>query len=308
MFNREGSAADPPSVSGNETGSACRDAPQIARRVADEVESLAEQLHVRRRLLDTVLLPVGAGWSGLPGVVAPSGVLFHGPDAALARPLATAIAAAYEVPSASVDVVEVLADPGVSTPDELAGALLRVAGPGPVVIELIGVDRVRGRRYVGSDEDVDREAAGAGLLAAGLVELRGDEPRHQPLLVATTDVPWDIDDDLLVRGALDRSVFVPPPDLGRRRRVLTALVGDGADLDEVAVATEGWSVADLNELVAGHGSGGQGSDPEALLARAAAEIPRVAAWMTRAREMVDFASDRRRFDDLIGYLGRYRLS
>ncbi len=296
-------------MSGNEVGPGCREAGhdrrEVVGEVVDEVERLSEELRVRRRLLDTVLLPVGAGWAGLPGVVAPSGVLFHGPDAMLARPLVMAIAEAYEIAATAVDVVELLSDPGVRTAGEVAGAMVRAAGPGPVVIELVGVDLLSRRRYLGVDAGVDAEPAtvGAELLAAGLVELRGDDPRHQPLLLTTTDRPWDVDDALLVRGAFDRSVFVAPPDWGTRRRVLAERLGD-LDLDRVAAVTDGWSAADLDRLL----DVGAGMDSEEIVSVALSTTPGAMSWMARAREMADFASDRRRFDDLIGYLDRYRLS
>lgn len=313
-------------MSGNEAGPGCREAEHdrsevvggVVGEVVDEVERLSEELRVRRRLLDTVLLPVGAGWAGLPGVVAPTGVLFFGPDAALARPLVGAIATAYGIEATAVDVVELLSDPGVRTPGEVAGAMVRAGGPGPVVIELVGVDLLARRRYLGAEADVDAEQAtvGAELLAAGLVELRGDDPRHQPLLVTTTDRPWEIDDALLVRGAFDRSVFVPPPDWGTRRRILAERLGD-LDVDGVAALTDGWSAADLGRLLDGllggaAGAAGAGVDPavdlDGLASAVRSTTPEAARWMNRAREMADFASDRRRFDDLIGYLGRYRLS
>lgn len=307
MLNRGDSVADPLSMSGNEAGSACRYAPHTRDGAGEDVEGLAEELRIRRRLLDTVLLPVGAGWAGLPGVVAPSGLLLHGPDAALARPLVQAIAAAYDLRAASVDVLDLLADPGVSTPGEVAGALLRAAGPGPAVIELMGADRVTRRRYLGPEAALEEGPVGAELLAAGLVELRGDDPRHQPLIVAASEQPWEIDDDLLVRGALDRSIFVPPPDWGRRRRILADLLGEGEALDVVAATTDGWSVADVVGFAEGV-AGTSTDDPAALLAEAANLTPTAEGWMSRAREMVDFASDRRRFDDLLGYLRRYRQS
>ena len=73
------------------------------------------------------------------------------------------------------------------------------------------------------------------------------------LVVAATNRPDSIDGALLRPGRCDRMIYVPPPDLEARLEILkiytrSSPVGDDVDLDNIAVDTEQYSGADLENL------------------------------------------------------------
>ena len=87
-----------------------------------------------------------------------------------------------------------------------------------------------------------------------LAELDGFEKRETALLfVGATNEPWAIDSAVLRPGRLDRLIYVPPPDLPARTRILElnlkgAPLTPDISLDEIAAHSEGFSGADMNAL------------------------------------------------------------
>ena len=87
-----------------------------------------------------------------------------------------------------------------------------------------------------------------------LAELDGFEKRHNPLLlIGATNEPWSLDPAMLRPGRLDRLIYVPPPDLPARQKILEmnlkqAPLDEGTNLAPIAEKTEGFSGADLAEL------------------------------------------------------------
>ena len=88
------------------------------------------------------------------------------------------------------------------------------------------------------------------VLAQLLTEMDGVEGLQGVTVVAATNRPDMIDQALLRPGRLDRVVFVPLPDLGTRRKILTVhtrskpLCQD-VDLEAVAARTDGYSGAEI---------------------------------------------------------------
>jgi len=87
-----------------------------------------------------------------------------------------------------------------------------------------------------------------------LAELDGFAKRKNPLLlIGATNEPWSLDPAMMRPGRLDRLVYVPPPDLPARQKILEmnltqAPLDDKVDLSMIAFSTEGFSGADLAEL------------------------------------------------------------
>jgi hypothetical protein len=136
------------------------------------------------------------------------------------------------------------------------------------------------------------------------------------LVLAATNVPWDVDEGLKRPGRFDRLVFVPPPDEQARRRILEIhLAGRPAaalDLGALARRTPLFSGADLRALVeravdavidealeAGE------ERPVAMghLERALAALrPSTIEWLATARNYVEFANHGGRYDDVAAFL------
>jgi SpoVK/Ycf46/Vps4 family AAA+-type ATPase len=73
------------------------------------------------------------------------------------------------------------------------------------------------------------------------------------LILAATNMPWDVDSAMKRPGRFSRSVFVPPPDLEARRQIIELkLVGiphEGIDSRAIAAVTPHFSGADIDGLV-----------------------------------------------------------
>ena len=73
------------------------------------------------------------------------------------------------------------------------------------------------------------------------------------LIVAATNRPDAIDESLLRPGRIDRIIYVPPPDVEARLQILrvhsrASPLADDVDLEEIALNTELFSGADLENL------------------------------------------------------------
>ena len=140
--------------------------------------------------------------------------------------------------------------------------------------------------------------------------LNGAETRNV-VLIGVSHAPWSLPRQLIGDDGFERMAFVSPPDWDARRfRMWELPIGqriDAAGLDEIVMATEGWSGADLARL----GSTATTESPsvlvETVLAETAAEPSTSTSWFGEARSMIRTLDSQERIDDLIGYLQRYRL-
>src|SRR3954463_568986 len=73
------------------------------------------------------------------------------------------------------------------------------------------------------------------------------------LLMGATNVPWQLDPAVLRPGRFDEKIYIPPPDLAARRKMLDLYlskrpVAGDVDLDALAARLEGYSGADIKYL------------------------------------------------------------
>jgi SpoVK/Ycf46/Vps4 family AAA+-type ATPase len=73
------------------------------------------------------------------------------------------------------------------------------------------------------------------------------------LILAATNMPWDVDPAMKRPGRFSRQIFVPPPDAAARRAMLeiklTGVPQEGLDLDRLAESTRHCSGADIDGLI-----------------------------------------------------------
>jgi len=169
-----------------------------------------------------------------------------------------------------------------------------------------------------------RGAAGRNLVNQLLAEMDGFAARNDGVfLLGATNHPWDLDPALRRPGRFDRMVFVPPPDVEGRRRILELKlegrpVAAGIDLAKVAKLTDGYSGADLDAVVesatelaieATQKSGKEHPIDDALLGRAAKDVrPSARPWFEVARNHALFANEGGTYDDLLDHLKRMKLA
>jgi len=230
--------------------------------VADAQEELAE---VREYLGDP------ARFTRM-GARVPRGILLSGPPGCgktlLARAVAGEANAAFFSASGS-EFVEVYVGEGASRVRELFAEARSMA---PSIVFIDEIDAVGARRQSGGRDGGHREFEQT--LNQILVEMDGFDTEGAVIVMAATNRPDMLDPALVRPGRFDRMVTITLPDRAGRRDILALHAGGkplgaDADLDVVAGLTQGFSGADLANVVneaalLAARRGGEGIDMAAL--------------------------------------------
>ena len=149
-----------------------------------------------------------------------------------------------------------------------------------------------------------------------LAQLDGMAGDNQDILVlAATNMPWDVDTALKRTGRFARQIFVPPPD-GEARRAILDMRLEGLpcgrlDLPAVAKLCQGLSGADLDgvvelakEAVIADILDGQERliEQDDLLTSAESAVPSTREWFATARNLVVYGGAGEEYRDLHRYL------
>jgi len=181
------------------------------------------------------------------GAQVPKGVLLHGPPGTGKTLLAKAVAhesgAQFFSQSAS-SFVEMFAGLGAARIRRLFAEARKHA---PAILFIDELDAVGARR--GSDNNSEREQT----LNQLLVEMDGFSGSENVIVIAVSNLLDKLDPALLRPGRFDRQVFVTPPDVEGRLKVLGVHtrdkpLGRDVDLQLVAAQTSGLTGADLANI------------------------------------------------------------
>ncbi|HEY1538584.1 MAG TPA: AAA family ATPase [Solirubrobacteraceae bacterium] len=180
------------------------------------------------------------------GARVPKGVLLHGPPGTGKTLLAKAVAhesGAQFFSQSAASFVEMFAGLGAARIRRLFREARKNA---PAIIFIDELDAVGGRR--GSDHNGEREQT----LNQLLVEMDGFNTSGDLVVMAASNLLDKLDPALLRPGRFDRQVFVSPPDVEGRERILEVHTRDkpvvDVDLSRVAARTSGLTGADLANL------------------------------------------------------------
>ncbi|HEX4363221.1 MAG TPA: AAA family ATPase [Solirubrobacteraceae bacterium] len=181
------------------------------------------------------------------GARVPAGVLLHGPPGTGKTLLAKAVAhesGAQFFSQSAASFVEMFAGLGAARIRRLFREARKHA---PAIIFIDELDAVGGRR--GSDFSGEREQT----LNQLLVEMDGFNSTGDVVVMAASNLLEKLDPALLRPGRFDRQVFVSPPDIDGRERILGVHtrdkpLGPDVDLANVAAQTSGLTGADLANL------------------------------------------------------------
>jgi cell division protease FtsH len=180
------------------------------------------------------------------GARVPKGVLLHGPPGTGKTLLAKAVAhesGAQFFSQSAASFVEMFAGLGAARIRRLFREARKNA---PAIIFIDELDAVGGRR-TGADQG-DREQT----LNQLLVEMDGFNTTGDLVVMAASNLLEKLDPALLRPGRFDRQVFVTPPDVEGRERILEIHTRDkpvaDVDLGKVAAQTSGLTGADLANL------------------------------------------------------------
>jgi cell division protease FtsH len=181
------------------------------------------------------------------GASVPKGILLHGPPGTGKTLLAKAVAhesgAQFFSQSAS-SFVEMFAGLGAARIRRLFDEARKHE---PAIVFIDELDAVGARR--GSDHNSEREQT----LNQLLVEMDGFSSSGRLVVMAASNLLEKLDPALLRPGRFDRQVFVSPPDVKGRRRILAVHTRDkplreDVDLGLVAQQTSGLTGADLANI------------------------------------------------------------
>jgi cell division protease FtsH len=180
------------------------------------------------------------------GAEVPKGILLHGPPGTGKTLLAKAVAhesGANFFSQSAAAFVEMFAGLGAAR----IRRLFRIARKkAPAIVFIDELDAVGGHR--GMDISGERDQT----LNQLLVELDGFQGRDGLVVIAASNLLEKLDPALLRPGRFDRQIFVSPPDVTGRERILRVHTRDkpleGVDLTLVARQTSGLTGAELANI------------------------------------------------------------
>jgi cell division protease FtsH len=181
------------------------------------------------------------------GASVPAGVLLHGPPGTGKTLLAKAVAhesgATFYAQSAS-SFVEMFAGLGAA---RIRRLFREARKHEPAIVFIDELDAVGARR--GTDNNSEREQT----LNQLLVEMDGFATSGRVVVMAASNLLEKLDPALLRPGRFDRQVFVSPPDVEGRKKILKVHTSnkplrDDVDLHLIAQQTSGLSGAELANL------------------------------------------------------------
>jgi SpoVK/Ycf46/Vps4 family AAA+-type ATPase len=243
------------------------------------------------------------------------GILLYGPPGCGKTLLARATAGECHATFYNVVISDVL-DMYIGESERKLHALFEQARQNvPAVIFFDEMEALGGKRQY------TREGTSSKLASQFLSELDGFSQNNQGVLIlAATNVPWNIDSAFRRPGRFERVQFVPPPDREARASILKQLFKDRPvvttiDVDYLAEQTAGFSGADLEELVetaideAIEETLEQGQEVllnDKHLKRSLKQLrPTTLEWLTTAKNYARYANESGQYNEVLTFLKKY---
>ena len=185
------------------------------------------------------------------GARIPHGILLVGPPGTGKTLLARAVAGEADVQFLSIsgsDFVEMYVGVGASRVRDLFDQAKKVAPAIIFIDEIDAVGRKRGSGLGGGHDEKEQ------TLNQLLVEMDGFGKTEGVIVLAATNRPDILDPALRRPGRFDREIFVGKPDSKGREEILKVhardkKLGEDIDLHEIAMTTQGFTGADLQNLL-----------------------------------------------------------
>ena len=244
------------------------------------------------------------------------GILLYGPPGCGKTMLARAVANECNASFLAIGISEILTAWLGESERNLALMFEKARAQKPCVMFFDELDALAFSRSKASS-DTSRK-----IVNEFLSQLDGFEnANEQVLILAATNMPWDVDPAMKRPGRFARQVFVPPPDAAARARIielaLESVPHAPVDIAAIAKVTEQFSGADVDALVERAKeyviteyleTRREREISQDDLRRAAEElVPTTQDWLRTARNLVKYAGGDDSYRDLERYLKANKL-
>lgn len=238
------------------------------------------------------------------------GVLLYGPPGCGKTMIARAVATECRAEFLSVGISDVLNLYIGESERNLAALFQKARHSRPCVLFFDEIDALGFARSKARSEHTRQ------IVNEFLAQLDGfGSDNHEVLILAATNMPWDVDSALKRPGRFSRQVFVPPPDEAARTRIvelkLEGVPHEAIEARAIAAVTPHFSSADIEGLVElakdyvleEHLSQNveRGIRQQDLQKAARAVSASTLDWLRTARNLVKYAGA----DDTYSEVGRY---
>jgi AAA+ superfamily predicted ATPase len=282
-------------------------------RFADIVGMVELKKLVRLRIVDPFLNPgLFARFKKRSG----GGVMLYGPPGCGKTLLARAIANECQASFTAIGISDILNTWLGESERSLAAIFDKARSEAPAVLFFDELDALAFSRSKARSDHTRT------LVNEFLNQLDGMSGRNDKVLVlAATNMPWDVDDAMKRPGRFDRQVFVPPPDAAGRADMFRSKLSDvpheplderalaatcehfsGADIDGIIDAAKDAAIADIMS-----GSEDRRVSRRDLELAVSQAQPSTLDWLKTARNLVKFGGASSAYRDVELYLRAHDL-